>query len=133
MQISTVTPLELRKFGLMMAFVLMIIFGLALPLALGKSLPVLLWGIGSLFLVLAVIKPSLLKLVYVAWMKFGHVLGWINTRIILGVIFFVMITPIGLIMRLFGNDPMNKCYNAKLSTYRKNVKSPPINHMEKPF
>jgi len=34
----------------------------------------------------------------------GHVLGWINARIILGIVFFVVVMPIGLVMRLFGKD-----------------------------
>jgi len=38
------------------------------------------------------------------WMKFGHVLGWINARIILSLVFFVVVTPIGIVMRLLGKD-----------------------------
>lgn len=133
MQLSTVTPLELRKFGLMMAFVLIGIFGLLLPFVFNKAYPPFAIAIGSVFLVFAWIKPTWLKLIYRLWMKIGHVLGFINTRIILGVIFFVIITPIGLIMRLLGNDPMNKKYDRPRLSYRKKVSSPPINHMEKPF
>ena len=51
-----------------------------------------------------------------AWMAFGHVLGWINSRIILGVVFFVVVTPIGLIMRLFGKDLL-RMRTPKSSTY----------------
>ena len=53
---------------------------------------------------LALICPRLLSPLYKAWMAFGHVLGWINARIILGVVFFVVVTPIGLVMRLAGKD-----------------------------
>jgi hypothetical protein len=44
--------------------------------------------------------------VYRGWILLGHVLGWINSRILLGVFFFVLITPIRLIAALFRRDPM---------------------------
>ena len=60
-------------------------------------------GAGAL-LALALLYPKALTPLYKAWMAFGHVLGWINARIILGIVFFVVVMPIGLIMRLFGKD-----------------------------
>jgi hypothetical protein len=63
------------------------------------------WLAGAgVWVALALICPRLLSPLYRGWMKFGHVLGWINARIILGLVFFVMVTPIGLVMRLFGKD-----------------------------
>jgi len=56
------------------------------------------------WLAAALIYPKGLTPLYKAWMAFGHVLGWINARIILGLVFFVVVMPIGLIMRLFGKD-----------------------------
>lgn len=49
---------------------------------------------------LGILTPRLLTPLYKAWMQFGHVLGWINARIILGAIFFVVVTPTALIMKL---------------------------------
>ena len=60
-------------------------------------------GAGA-WLAAALIYPKLLAPFYRAWMAFGHVLGWINARIILGVVFFVVVMPVGLVMRLFGKD-----------------------------
>lgn len=130
---NAVSSHELRKFGLMMAFVVMGLIGLAYPLLFDKTLATIPFVIGTPFLFLALTKPSWLKWVYTLWMKIGHVLGYINSRIILGIIFFIMITPIGIIMRLVGNDPMNKCYNKNAATYRKKITPPSIKHMEKPF
>lgn len=56
------------------------------------------------WLAAALIAPRALAPLHKAWMAFGHVLGWINARIILGVVFFVVVTPIGLVMRLAGKD-----------------------------
>lgn len=67
--------------------------------------PNLYWLAGAgAWLVAATVYPKMLAPLYKVWMAFGHVLGWINARIILGVVFFVVVMPIGLIMRLFGKD-----------------------------
>jgi len=47
-----------------------------------------------------------LKIFYRIWLKIGEVLGWIWTRILLTIIFFVVIGPISLLMKLFGKDPL---------------------------
>ena len=63
-------------------------------------------SIAAVLSLLSAIAPSLLRPVYRGWMRLGEVLGWINTRIILTLVFFLVVTPIGLLMRLFGRSPM---------------------------
>lgn len=48
------------------------------------------------------------KKIYRAWMKFAHALGWVNTRIILTLVYILMITPLSFIFKLLGKDPMNR-------------------------
>src|SRR5687767_5414962 len=67
---------------------------------------VTLLSIAAALLLGAAIAPSLLRPVYRGWMRLGEVLGWVNTRIILTLIFFLVVTPIGLLMRLFGRSPI---------------------------
>jgi hypothetical protein len=76
------------------------------------------WWLGGAgaWMAFALICPRLLAPLRKGWMAFGHVLGWINSRIILGVVFFVVVTPIGLIMRLFGKDIL-RMRTPKSSTY----------------
>jgi predicted membrane metal-binding protein len=62
--------------------------------------------VALLFLVTGLALPRLLTPVHRLWMKVGAGLGWVNSRIILGVVFFVLVTPIGLGMRLLGKDPL---------------------------
>jgi hypothetical protein len=45
-------------------------------------------------------------------------LGWINTRVILGAIFLALITPMGMIMRLWGRDPLHREFAPEAETYR---------------
>lgn len=93
-----------RQFGYLFAAVFTIIaFWPLWPLRAPN--PYWLGGAGA-WLAVALICPRLLAPLYKGWMKFGHALGWINARLILGVVFFTLVTPIGLIMRLFGKDPL---------------------------
>ena len=69
-------------------------------------------------LVAGLVLPRLLTPFYRAWMRFSHVLGWVNVRIILGFVFFVLVTPIGLFMRLFGKDMLQiRCRPSGSSTW----------------
>ncbi|MPZ76496.1 MAG: sxtJ [Deltaproteobacteria bacterium] len=64
------------------------------------------------------VYPKSLIWVYKGWMMLGYVLGWINTRIILGFIFYFIVTPIGLFRRWLGKDPMGRHLRADLDSYR---------------
>ena len=63
-------------------------------------------SIAAVLLLLAAVAPALLRPVYRGWMRVGEALGWINTRILLTLVFFLVVTPIGLLMRLFGRSPI---------------------------
>ena len=58
---------------------------------------------GSL-LSLGFLLPFVLKPFYTVWMVFSVLIGWVMTRVILSLLYYLIITPIGLIMRIFGND-----------------------------
>ena len=66
-------------------------------------------------------------------MKFGLFMGAINSKIILGVVFYVMMAPMGFIKRLFGSDAMRRELNPNLSTYRVASQVRSKESMERPF
>ena len=94
-----------RSFGIVFFIVFLII---ALYPLLNDS-SIRLWSliIGLIFLVLGLIKSNILTPLNILWMKFGMFLGVFISPIIMGIIFFLVVTPIGLIMRLFGKDLLN--------------------------
>ena len=57
-------------------------------------------------IILAISKPKLLLYPYKTWMGIGYILGFVNSHIILGLVFIIVLQPIALIMRLFGHDPL---------------------------
>jgi hypothetical protein len=63
-------------------------------------------GIGVVLLVLGLIAPKLLKYPSMAWWKMAMVLGYVNARIILTIAFAIVLTPIGVVWRLIGKDPL---------------------------
>jgi len=98
----------LRNFGLMMAGFLATIFGVIIPLVRRHESPGWIWTIAIFFVAFALVAPNFLNPVYQVWMRFGLTLGWVETRIVLGLVFYVMMLPMGIIMRLLGNDPMRR-------------------------
>lgn len=93
---------ELRNFGLMVGAVFTAI-GLAL-FFLGRGANIALFAIGLVILFFGAIIPRVLYLPYRAWMGFAIVMGWIMSRLILTILFFVVITLIGFIARAIGKD-----------------------------
>ena len=70
------------------------------------QLAIVLLVIALLFAVLALVAPRSLGPINRGWMHLAEALGWINTRILLIVIFYLVVTPLGLVMRLFRRDPL---------------------------
>jgi hypothetical protein len=93
------------------------------------------WSVilGTCLVVSGIVLPSILLWPYKGWMKLGHVLGWINTRIILGLVFYAVVTPIGVIRRWLGKDPMGRHLRPDLDTYRVIRKPRPASHLKSQF
>ena len=123
---------ELRNFGLLVGGVFSVIG--VWPM-LWRGEPLSLWAviIGSLLIVAGGLAPTWLAPIHRGWMWIGHVLGWINTRIILGVIFYGLITPIGIVFRLLGKDTMGQSLSDASPTYRVNRQPRPSSHMKFQF
>jgi len=124
---------ELRKFGLVFAGMFILIFGLLLPWIWDKPSPMWPWIVAAVFIAAALLVPMALGPVYRLWMKIGHVLGWINTRIILGVMFFIIFAPVGLLLRLLGKDMLRRRLDTSATTYRIASEHLPRDRMERPY
>ena len=106
---------KLRSFGLLVGLVATLIAGVLLWKGDGIG-----WGIfaaGTLLILLGLCAPRFLRPLYVPWMEFALALGFVMTHVILTAVFFLMITPIGLIMRLTGRDPLRRKINRNRDTY----------------
>lgn len=104
-----------RSFGIVF-FVVFAVIGLW-PLLGGN--PVRLWSMAIAvgFLVAAFVFPRVLKPLNLLWFKFGILLHHVVTPLVMGLIFFVTVTPTGILMRLFGLDPMRMKRDPKRTSY----------------
>ena len=123
---------ELRKFGLVTGAMLILFFDLLIPWIWGIAMPK--WPLiaAAILAAMALIFPASLRPVYTVWMRFAEALGWVNTRIILSVIFFLLFFPVGMIMRLF-NDPMRRKLDESADSYRIPSNAPKPENMERPY
>ena len=124
---------ELRDFGVILAAGIMLLFGALFPWLGDRATPEWVLIAGGTIYLLAMILPITLFPVHWLWMKLGAGLGWINTRILLTIIFYLIILPAGLIMRLFGKDPMARRFDAGAQSYRIPSKPIPSEKLENPF
>jgi len=77
--------------------------------------------------------PGNLRPVHAWGMRFAEALGWVNNRLILGALFFALITPTGWVRRRLGGDPMARRYDASTATYRKPKNRRSRESLERPF
>jgi hypothetical protein len=87
----------------------------------------------ALLVVPAAVYPALLKYPYRGWMVVGHALGWFNTRVILTLFYYVVLTPMGMVLRLTGRDPMRRRYEPEAPSYRQTREARPGSHMRQQF
>ncbi len=123
----------LRDFGLLIGALMPLLFGLAVPLLRRHSIPWWPWAIGAVLIVLALVAPKSLNPIYHGWMWFGLTLNKIETPIVLGIVFYLIVWPMGAIKKIFGEDAMRRKLNPKMDTYRVPSKERTKVSMERPF
>ena len=111
MKIKIISNKKLREFGLIIGFSFPIIIGFIIPLVFGHPFRLFTLFISFPLIILGIIKPSFLYFPYKIWMIIGQSLGWLNSRIILGIVFIFILIPIALFMKFFNYDPLKKRKN----------------------
>ena len=106
---------DIRNFGIIIGAVLIAIVMLLFWKE--KQSYDILMIVGVVLCVTSLILPVILKPFYLAWMTFAIILGWIMTRVILSMVFYGIITPIGLFARLVGKEFLNIKLNKTENTY----------------
>ena len=112
---------DLRKFGWTMAVACVVLWAAlahAFPYLLGRgrNLPIL-WQIGLGFAAVGTLLPIVLKPVYYAWMTLAVCLGFVMTRVILTIFFFLVLTPVSVLFRLIGRDALHRKIDRQAETY----------------
>lgn len=123
----------LRQFALTTAGILVVLFGLLLPWLVGTGWPWWPWVIAVVLALWGLAAPRSLRPVYRGWMRLGLLLSRITTPLILGLVYFLLFVPTGLLMRLLGKDPMQRRRDPRAATYRCPSEPPAPDSLEKPY
>ena len=119
-----------RSFGILFFFVFLILS--LWPLKNGESLNRYFLSISLIFLFLGLVKSKLLTPLNKAWIKFGEILGLVIAPIVMALVYFVILTPVSLLVRLFGKDLIGMKFNKRINSYWIERKKG-LNSMKKQF
>lgn len=123
----------LRQFALVTGGIVAVLFGLFFPWLLESQFPLWPWVIACVLGGWGLVAPISLQPVYRSWMKLGHLLSRVTTPLILGIVFYGIILPMGLVMRLFKHDPMARRFDDAAGSYRVIREKAPRENVERPF
>ena len=129
---TQISDKQLKEFGLLMTWAFPLFIGIIAPWILGKGLQWWSLWVSLFFISFAFLAPKVIYFPYKAWMFIGGIVGFINTRIILGLTFYLLIFPIGLILRVL-NKLQFKKQNNGCSNYVKRTDKLTKEQLENPF
>lgn len=109
------SPRALRKFGWTVGPVLLLLGAIFLWRQRGAGWPLI--SIGIVLIVAAALAPSALKWVHGPWMIAALALGWVMTRLLLTIVFFLVVTPVGLLQRVFGKRAIEVDFRPDAASY----------------
>ena len=118
-----------RNFGLTFFIVFLIVS--IWPLLYNEQIRIWSLIVGFIFLILGLVNSKILTPLNKIWFKFGIILGKLVSPVIMGIVFFFVVTPISIIMKIFGKDLLNLKYNNQKSYWLE--KSGPKSKMKNQF
>lgn len=71
----------------------------------------------GIVLILSLFAPSVIKPLYKVMTIVGHKIGWVNTRLLLGILYYLLFTPIAVVFRLIGKDPLDRKIEVEKNSY----------------
>ena len=123
----------LRQFALIFAAIVVVVFGIVIPLLTGNGFVWIPWAIGGIFVLWGLSAPATVRPFYRLWMCFGMLMSAVVNRVVLGIVFYLILLPFGLVFRVRGIDPLRRKWDPKLESYRVISDDPNPEHMNRPF
>ena len=111
------TAKELRWFGLMVAVFAAVVGGLVLYFSANLVAAVIIWAVGLLLAAVYYALPPTRYLLFNAWMTLFFPLGWLISHLLMAAVFYLLITPVALIMKVIGRDALGKMPDPAAKTY----------------
>ena len=111
----------LRQFGAGLGVLIVIVFVVLVPWIRDLPAPLWPWLPGFLLVALAAWRPRWLRPVYRGWFPIALALAWFNTRLLLGIVFFLLMMPLGWLLRALGKLQYDESRDPAATTYRVEV------------
>jgi hypothetical protein len=109
---------ELRQFaGIWFPAFFALVGGLILFKTGGLLVPIVLWTPALLVSIIGLVRPTWVRPVYLFWMYAAAPIGWLVSRLILAIVYYLVITPIGIVLRLVKRDPLQERFDPSAPTY----------------
>lgn len=124
---------QLRQFALLAAALLSLVAGLLIPWIRERPVPSWPWVVGVALALPAIVWPAAIRPVYAAWMQVARALNRVLMPLLMAAVYFLVLTPFALVMRLCGYDPLARRFDAGASSYRVASRRSPAAKMERPF
>ena len=126
------SPRALRRFGFMVGSVFLLLGGLLVWRHRAAGWPFV--SIGTVLILAGALAPAALKWIYAIWMMIAVMLGWVVTRVLLTIVFFLVVTPVGLLQRAFGKRLIEVAFRTDAASYwQSRTASPAREEYEKQF
>ena len=125
---------DLKQFGSALTGILMV-FGVVNFLKGRASWYPWFFSLSGAMILLVLIAPRRIKPIFIIFTKVAHAIGWVNTRVILALIYFIFVTPIAIVMRIFGKDPLDRSIDKNEMSYwaKREAAKPAKEKLEKQF
>lgn len=131
--VETLDAKGYRRFGIEFGAIIAGFFGLLIPWVWDLGWPLWPWIVFGVLALMGLAVPMWLKPVHFIWMSFGLLIGKVTTPIFLAIMFYLIIFPCSVIMKLFGHDPLRRKLEAEADSYRRDSKENPEANLEYPF
>jgi hypothetical protein len=111
------SPREVRQFARLWLPAICLALALWATLRLGSVAATVLAAVGLVSILLGTARPAWLRPVHIAWMAAAYPIGWLLAHLLLAAIYFLLITPIGLVLRLTHRDPLARQFDREAQSY----------------
>lgn len=111
------TARELRAFGVGLLAFVCVAGGVAYWRTGHAQAPAYVWGVGAVLVSAYFLVPRLRRPIYLAWTYAMFPIGWLVSHLVLAAVFYLVVTPIGVVMRLLGRDPLQRRFDPSANTY----------------
>lgn len=109
---------ELRQFaGIWLPAFCALVGGLVLYHTAWLAAAVGIWVLGAMIAAMGLIRPSAVRPIFVGWMLAAYPVGWLISRAILALVYFLLLTPIAVLLRYFRRDPLDRQFEPSRETY----------------